>query len=56
MKAVMRKALKDFMVKHLFDFANEASKDPETIDHYAEHCIGEFERYLKAYYDFKEKN
>ena len=56
MKAVMKKALKDFMVKHLNDFRNEEHKDAETIDYYADHCISEFERYLKAYYDFKEEN
>lgn len=54
MKAAMKNALKAFMVKHLEDFKNEANKDAETIDYYADHCISEFERYLKAYSDFKE--
>lgn len=56
MKATLKHALKEFMVKHLVDFSKEANKDTETIDYYADHCISEFERYLKAYYDFKEEN
>lgn len=37
MKAALKHALKEFMVKHLVD-------------------VSEFEKYLKAYYDFKEEN
>jgi len=55
MKRVIRDSFKGIMVKHLIDFALEKDKDLATIEHYAEHCVNEFERYLRAYNDFKEE-
>jgi len=55
MKRVIRDSFKGIMIKHLIDFVLEKDKDLETIEHYAEHCVNEFERYLRAYNDFKEE-
>lgn len=54
MKKVIRNSFKGIMVKHLIDFALEKDKDLATIEHYAEHCVAEFERYMKAYNEFRE--
>lgn len=54
MKAVQRNALKEILMKHLIDFRNEENKDVSVMEHYAEHSVEEFERYLKAYHEFKE--
>ena len=54
MKAALKTSLKSFLIKHLEDFRKEPDKGAETIDYYADHCISEFERFLNAYYDFKE--
>lgn len=55
MKKVIRNSFKGIMVKHLIDFALEKDKSLNTIEHYAEHCVEEFERYLRAYNEFKEE-
>ena len=54
MKRVLRDSIKGIMVKHLIDFALEKDKDLRTIEYYAENCVAEFERYLRAYNEFKE--
>ena len=54
MKKVIRKSMKEILFKHLVDFANEKDKDTATIEHYAEHFVDEFDRYLQAYKEFKE--
>lgn len=54
MKRVVRDSFKTILKKHLIDFALEQNKDTATIEHYAEHCVTEFERYLRAYNEFKE--
>lgn len=55
MKRVLRESLKGILVKHLMDFTMEKDKTLATIEHYAEHSVTEFERYLEAYNDFKEE-
>lgn len=56
MKRVIKDSFKGIMVKHLIDFALEKDKDLRTIEHYADHCVTEFERYLRAYNEFKEED
>ena len=56
MKRVIKDSFKGIMVKHLIDFALEKDKDLHTIEHYADHCVTEFERYLRAYNEFKEED
>lgn len=53
MKRVVRNALEEIIMKHLIDFALEKDKNTATIKHYAEHTVEEFERYLRAYNEFK---
>lgn len=56
MKAQQRSALKEITLKHLIDFKAEEDKELPTMEHYAEHLAREFERYLRAYNDFKEED
>lgn len=55
MKKVIHDSFKSIIANHLAEFAREkGNTNKPIIDHYAEHCVAEFERYLKAYNDFKE--
>lgn len=54
MKRVIRQSLKEMFFRYLSEFCNEKEKDTAQIEHYAENFTNEFDRYLSAYYDFKE--
>ena len=55
MKDVIRQSMKEMLVKLLLEFTNDsARKDVPLIEHYAESFCENFERYLKAYHEFKE--
>ena len=54
MKKVIRQSFRMILIKHLFEFALEKDKSVSTVEHYADHAIEEFDRYLKAYNEFKE--
>ena len=55
MKAVIRQSMKEMLNKLLLEFCNDGTrKDSAVIEHYAESFVENFERYLKAYHEFKE--
>lgn len=55
MKAVIRQSMKEMLFKLLLEYNNDTTrKDNAVIEHYAESFVENFERYLKAYNEFKE--
>ena len=40
--------------KALTEFSRESNQGEEQIDAYAKNVVNDFERYLRAYYEFKE--
>ena len=40
--------------KALTEFSRESDQGKEQIDAYAKSVVDDFERYLRAYYEFKE--
>ena len=40
--------------KALTEFSRESDHGEEQIDAYAKSVVNDFERYLRAYYEFKE--
>lgn len=54
MKKVIKQSLRDIAVKVLIDFGYEKDKSHAIVEPYADSLTEQFERYLKAYNDFKE--
>lgn len=55
MKRTIKQSLKMIMFKYLLEYANcERNKDFSEAEHFAERFVEEFDRYLTAYYEFKE--
>lgn len=54
MKKVIKKSMKELLIKYLTEFRAEDDKDNLQIESYANNFVTEFERYLEAYNDFKE--
>jgi len=46
--------LKALIEKALTEFSHESNQDEEQVEAYAKSVVNDFERYLKAYYEFKE--
>lgn len=54
MKPVIKQSMETILIKYLNEFLTEKEKDFSTVEHYAHNCVEEFDRYLKAYNEFKE--
>ena len=54
MKATIKASLEKLIKKTLTEFSRESDQGEEQIDAYAKNTAYDFERYLKAYYEFKE--
>lgn len=54
MKKVIKDSMRDMLVKLLMEFMNEKDKNTTTVVAYAESFCDNFERYLRAYKEFKE--
>ena len=54
MKATVKASLKMLIEKALTEFSRESNQGEEQIDAYAKNVVNDFERYLRAYYEFKE--
>lgn len=54
MKSVIRDSMKTMLVKYFADFGMERERDMKQCESYADSFIAEFDRYLKAYNEFKE--
>lgn len=54
MKKVVRDSMKDMCVKMLKDFRSETEQDDGQVEAYANNFVSSFERYLRAYNEFKE--
>ncbi len=56
MKKVLKESMESMLTKTLTEFSHEKEQDPETIKCYTDKFIDDFERYLRAYNEFKEEN
>ncbi len=54
MKKEIKQSMKKLLMARLEEFSHEPKQDKVTIEHYANNFVTEFERYLRAYNDFKE--
>ena len=54
MKATVKESLEMLIKKALTEFSRESNQSREQIDAYAKSVVNDFERYLRAYYEFKE--
>ena len=54
MKVTVKTSLKLLIEKALTEFSRESDQGEEQIDAYAKNVVNDFERYLRAYYEFKE--
>lgn len=54
MKRVIRDSMKTMLTKYFANFGMEKDRDMKQCQSYADNFIEEFERYLKAYNEFKE--
>lgn len=54
MKATIKASLKMLIEKALTEFSRESNQGEEQVEAYAKSVVSDFERYLKAYYEFKE--
>lgn len=54
MKAAVKASLKMLFEKALTEFSRESNQGREQVDAYAKSVVNDFERYLRAYYEFKE--
>lgn len=54
MKRVIKESMRGILFNLLVDFSTEEKKDSETIKHYTDQFVTQFERYLGAYNDFKD--
>ena len=54
MKVTVKESLEMLINKALTEFSRESDQGEEQIDAYAKNTAYDFERYLKAYYEFKE--
>lgn len=54
MKRVIKDSMRTILFNLLVDFSTEEKMDSETIKHYVDQFITNFERYLRAYNDFKD--
>lgn len=54
MKKEIKQSMKKLLMARLEEFSHEPKQDKVTIECYANNFVVEFERYLRAYNDFKE--
>ena len=54
MKATIKASLKMLIEKALTEFSRESDQGAQQVDAYAKSVVDDFERYMKAYYEFKE--
>lgn len=54
MKSVIKDSMKTMLVKYFANFGMERERDMKQCKSYADSFVNEFERYLKAYNEFKE--
>ena len=54
MKRVIKQSMKEMLSKCFAEFSHEKEQDTAQIESYTNKFIDDFERYLNAYYDFKE--
>jgi hypothetical protein len=54
MKSVIKDSMKTMLVKYFANFGMERERDMKQCESYADSFVDEFERYLKAYNEFKE--
>ena len=54
MKTTVKTSLKMLIEKALTEFSRESDQGEEQIEAYAKSVVNDFERYLRAYYEFKE--
>lgn len=54
MNKTIKQSMKEMLYTRLLEFSYETTKDLSTVEHYAEKFVEDFERYLRAYKEFKE--
>jgi len=54
LKRTIKASMKEILFKFLVDFQAEPVKDADTMKHYCDKYVDDFERYLRAYHEFKE--
>lgn len=54
MNRTLKASLKMLIEKAITEFSRESDQGEEQIDAYAKSVVDDFERYLRAYYKFKE--
>lgn len=55
MKRVIKDAMKSMLIKYFTNFGMEKERDMKQCQSYADNFLEEFERYLRAYNEFKEE-
>lgn len=54
MKKILKKSMKQMLIKYLAEFSKEKDQSPAQVETYANNFVNEYERYLNAYNEFKE--
>ena len=54
MKKILKKSMKQMLIKCLAEFSKEKDQSPAQVETYANNFVNEYERYLNAYNEFKE--
>ena len=54
MKKILKKSMKQILIKYLAEFSKEKDQSLVQVETYANNFVNEYERYLNVYNEFKE--